>query len=79
MKTKIILKEFSDLSFDVGILTDGTAPAIPELSPQPTPESVHDFQVPPDRSGESYRELLHQRYVAPFPCEPPYRHGGLNE
>ena len=79
MKTRITLKGFSVLSFDSGNGTDGTGPAISESSPQMTPESIQGFHVPPDKSNESFRELLHQRYTAPFPCTSPYQRGGINE
>ena len=79
MKTTITLKEFSALSSGADPVTHATAPAIPESPPRLTPESVQGFQVPLDRSDESFRELLHLRSTAPFPCQSPYHRGGINE
>ncbi|MBI2929460.1 MAG: hypothetical protein HYY24_27670 [Verrucomicrobia bacterium] len=78
MKTAITVKEFSDWSSGAVRITHATAPAIPESSPPP-PGRVQGFPVLPDKSDESFRESLHQRYAAPFPRESPYRHWGLNE
>ena len=79
MKTTITLKEFSALSFDAVQVIHATARAIPESSPQMTTESIRGFHVPPGRSDESFRGMLHQRYTAPFPCTSPYQRGGINE
>ena len=79
MKTRITLKGFSALPFDSGNGTDGTGPANLNAPLRLTPESVHGFHVPLDRSDESLRGMLHQRYTAPFPCESPYHRGGINE
>ena len=79
MKTTIRLKEFTDLSRLVVQVPHATALASPESSPQPKPEGIQGFHVPLDGSGESFRELMHQRYTAPFPCESPYQRGGINE
>lgn len=70
MKTTITLKEFSALPSGAVRVTHATAPAIAELSPQPTQGG---------ETNEDFRELLHQRYTAPFPIESGYRHGGINE
>ena len=79
MKTLIPLKEFSALSSGAVKITHENARAIPEWSPRPTPESVRDLPVQPDRSDQSVREMLDRRYTAPFPCATPYQHWGLNE
>ena len=52
---------------------------MPESSAQPTFESVRGFHVPPDRSDESFRELLHRRYTTPFVSAISYHRRGINE
>ena len=79
MKQLITLKEFSALSSGAVKITDANAPGIPEPSPQPTPESVPDFHARQNGSDETFREMQHPRYTAPFPSASPYSHWGLNE
>ncbi|MBI3850542.1 MAG: hypothetical protein HY298_09780 [Verrucomicrobia bacterium] len=79
MKTTITLKEFSALSSGTVQVKHATAPAIPESSAQPTPESIQGFHVPTDGSDTSIHELLHRRYTAPFVSAIPYHRWGLNE
>ena len=63
MKSSITLKEFNALSFDGVQIIQANGPGIPELSPQPTPESVSDFHAQQNGSGETIA----------------YRHWGLND
>ena len=79
MKTTITLKEFSALPFGAVQVRQATAPANADSQPQPTTESVNGFHVPPDKSAESFRESLHQRYTAPFVSAIPYHRWGINE
>ncbi len=79
MKTTITLKEFSALPSGSVQVRNATAPARAESRPQPTIESVNGFHVPPDKSDESIRELLHRRYTTPFVDAIPYHRWGINE
>ena len=79
MKTTITLKEFSALPSGAVQVRHAPAPAGADSQPQPTTESVNGFHVPPDKSDESFRELLDRRYTTPFVSAISYRRWGINE
>ena len=79
MKTTIILKEFSVLPAGAVRIGHEAVPVNADLQPQPTTESVKGFHFPPDKSGESFRELLHQRSTTPFVSVISYHRWGINE
>jgi hypothetical protein len=67
MKTKIRVKEFSDLPSEVVQIGGASAPAVPESSSPPNPES--------HPTNEGFREMLQRRYANPYPQQ----RWGLNE
>ena len=67
MKTKLRVKEFSDLPSEVVQIGGSPAPAVPETSSPPNPESLP--------INEGFREMPHRRYVNPYPQQ----RWGLNE
>jgi hypothetical protein len=79
MKTTITVKESGALPSGAVRVTHATVMATPEASLPPAPESVEGLHTPSAKSNESFRELLHQRYTAPFVSESPYPRGGINE
>jgi len=76
MKNERILKSFAALFFDANAVTGEPAPktgAIPvRLAPD---EGPRDSTTKPD----DFRDLLHQRYTAPYALFTPCRHWGINE
>ena len=80
MKTRIIMKEFSALSFDAGIVTGRTVPATLDTQLRLTPESVQGFQAQPgDVTGKEFREMLRRRFTTPCPGASPPQRWGINE
>ena len=79
MKTTITLKEFSGLPSGAVQIRHTTARANADSQTQPTTESVNGFDVPPEKSGEWFRELQHQRRTTPFVIATSYRGWGINE
>ena len=71
MKTSTRLTAPGELPSDTVHGARATAPALPELSLLPPPESVH--------GDLDFRAMMHRRYTTPFPVVVPYHHGGLNE
>ncbi len=79
MKSSITLKELNALSFDAVQITDAKATTNGASQPQSTPESVRAFPVQPDRSDQSFREMLHERATAPYVSAIAYHRWGINE
>ena len=76
MKNKRILKSFTALSFDGNGLTGAEAPA-PSASELPL---TAEAGLPDATTKlDDLREMLRQRYTAPYAFSAPYRYWGINE
>ncbi len=76
MKNKQVFKTFSDLSFDGNGVSGADAPAQSASQLRPMPESGLPVKT---ADFGNVREMLYQRYTAPFVVAAPYRHWGINE
>ena len=76
MKNQRILKSFTALSFDGNGVTGAQALAPSASEPRPTAEAGL-----PDATTklDDVREMLYQRYTAPFALSAPHRFWGINE
>ena len=79
MKTTIMLKEFSALSFDAGRIATTSAPANSGSQPQRMPNIVRRFAVRQAKRAEQFREMLRRREITPFASAIPYHRFGINE
>ena len=79
MKTTIMLKEFTTLSFDAGRIATTSAPANSGSQPQRMPNIVRRFAVRQARRVEKFREMLRLRETTPLASAIPYHRWGLNE
>ena len=79
MKTTIMLKEFSALSFDAGSIVTTSTPANSGAQPQRIPNIVRRFAVRQARRAEKFREMLRRRETTPFASAIPYHHYGIND
>ena len=79
MKTTIMLKEFSALSFDLGSIVTTSVPANSGAQPQRMPNIVRRFARRQARHVERFRELLRLRETTPFASANSYHHWGINE
>ena len=79
MKTTIMLKDFSALSFDAGSMVTASAPANSGAQPQRIPDIVRCFAGRHANRVEKFREMLRLRETTPFASTIPYRHFGINE
>ena len=79
MKTTIMLKEFSALSFDAGRVATASAPDNSGAQPQRMPNIVRRFAVRQARRVEKFREMLRRRETTPFTSLIPYHRFGINE
>ena len=79
MKTTIMLKEFSALSFDSASIATTSAPANSGSQPQRMPNIVLRFAGRQARRAEKFREMLRRRETTPLASTIPYRHFGINE
>ena len=76
MKNEQVLKSFTALSFDGNGVTGAQAPALSASEPRPTAEAGL-----PDATTklDDVREMLYQRYTAPYALCDPHRYWGINE
>jgi len=76
MKNEQVLKSFTALSFDGNGVTGAEAPAPSGSDPRLTAEAGL-----PDATTklDDVREMLYQRYTAPYASSAPYRYWGINE
>ncbi len=79
MKTTIMLKEFSALSFDAGRVATTSAPADSGSQPQRMPNIVRRFAARQVRRMEKFRELLRRRATTPLASAIPCHRFGINE
>ena len=79
MKTTIMLKEFSALSFDAGGIATTSAPANSGSQPERMPNIVRRFAGRQARRVEKFREMLRLRETTPFASAIPYHRFGINE
>ncbi len=75
MKTTIMLKEFSALSFDAGMIMLANSGS----QPQRMPNIVRRFAGRQAGRVEEFREMLRRRETAPFASAIPYHRFGINE
>jgi hypothetical protein len=76
MKDERIFKSFTALNFDGNTVTGANAPA-----PSATLARSAADDEPRDGATKSndFRDMLYQRYTAPYALAAPYRHWGINE
>ena len=79
MKTTIMLKDFSALSFDAGSIVTTSAPANSGAQPQRIPNIVRRFAGRQARRVEKFREMLRLRETTPFASANSYHRWGINE
>jgi hypothetical protein len=79
MKTTIMLKEFSALSFDAGRIATTSMPANSGSQPQQMPNIVRRFAGRQARRVEDFREMLHRRETTPFASAISWHRSGINE
>jgi hypothetical protein len=77
MKHEQVLKSFSALSFDGKAVTGAPLPA-PNATPARS-ASDEDQSHEVATLSDQFREMLYQRYAAPYPFASAYRHWGINE
>ena len=79
MKTTIMLKEFSAMSFNEGRIATTSMPSNSGSQPQRMPNIVRRFAGRQARRVEKFREMLRLRETAPFASAIPYHRFGINE
>lgn len=79
MKTKIMLKEFSALSFDSGRIIPTSAPTNSDSKLRRMPYIVGRFAGRQARRAEKFREMLRHRETTLFASMIPYHRFGINE
>jgi hypothetical protein len=77
MKHERVLRSFSALSFDGKTVVGAPAPAPSAIPARPAPDEGQSRDV--TTMSDQFREMLYQRYTAPYPFAVAYRHWGINE
>lgn len=79
MKKFIILKEFSALSFDAGMIATAPAPADSCSQPQRMPSIVRRFVGRQPGRAEKFRDMVRRREVTPLANKISHHRFGINE